>query len=520
MMRRFPFRRLWRLSLVLMLVLGLVGLIAPQPQTQAQTDTYRAPVVVLTVEGAVSPAMSDYIRRNLDDAAERRSPLVVLKMDTPGGLDSSMREIIRAILASPVPVATWVAPSGARAASAGTYILYASHVAAMAPATNLGAATPVAIGGGGGGGDDSSPFPFGGSGSSEEERAEETDGDGAETPSEAPADTPASPEGGEPTAEDAPADAPVTREAARDPGGDSEPRAPRNAMEAKAINDAVAYIRGLAELRGRNADWAEAAVRAAVSLSSREAAEMNVIDFVATDISDLLQQADGRTVAMETGEITLETAGMAVENIEPDWRTQLLAAITNPNVALILMLVGVYGIIFEFLNPGVLVPGTLGGISLILGLYSLALLPLNYAGIGLILLGLALIVAEAFAPSFGILGIGGTVALVLGVVMLVDTDVPGLDISIPLVAGVAVSGVLATFIVAYLARRSFGARVVSGAEEMVGAPGKITDWTGGEGHVWVHGERWAASGAAGLAPGDKVRVTALDGLTLRVERAG
>ena len=486
-LRRRGARLFGRVVAPLLLLAGLLGMVL-QPLAGAQE---RAPALVLTVEGAVSPAMSDYVRRNLEAAAERGAPLVVLKMDTPGGLDSSMREIIRAILASPVPVATWVAPSGARAASAGTYIMYASHIAAMAPATNLGAATPVALGGGGGGGDEGrSPFPFGGGGGSErEEPAEEASGEASGEEADTPAERPAE-------------------------------RAPRNAMEAKVINDAVAYIRGLAELRDRNADWAEAAVRAGVSLSAREAAEQNVIDFVAEDIRSLLAQADGRTVKMELGEITLETADLAIEEIEPDWRTALLSVLTNPNVALILMLVGVYGLIFEFLNPGVLVPGTVGGISLLLGLYALALLPLNYAGIGLILLGLALIVAEAFAPSFGILGIGGTVALVLGAVILVDTDVPGLAISIPLVAGVAVAGVISTFIVAYLARRSFRARVVSGAEEMLGAAGKVTDWSGGEGHVWVHGERWAAAGAEGLAAGDRVRVTALDGLTLRVERAG
>lgn len=490
---RAPWRLIRRLALVVLVLAGALGLAAQESAPPAGV-----PAMVLTVEGAVSPAMSDFVRRNLDAAAERGAPLVVLKMDTPGGLDSSMREIIRAILASPVPVATWVAPSGARAASAGTYILYASHIAAMAPSTHLGAATPVAIGGGGGGEDSggSSTFPFGG-GSSGEDTADEA-GNGNDNGNGADEDTPAA----------------GTR------GQDRDPYAGRTAQERKAINDAVAYIRGLAELRDRNADWAEAAVRAAVTLTSRQAAEQNVIDFVAEDIGQLLELADGRTVKMETGEITLRTAGLAIEEVEPDWRTRLLATITNPNVALILMLVGIYGIIFEFLNPGVLVPGTIGGISLILGLYSLALLPLNYAGVGLILLGLALIVAEAFAPSFGILGIGGTVALVLGAVILVDTDVPGLAISIPLVAGVAVSGVIATFIVAWLARRSFQARVVSGAEEMIGAAGKVTDWDGDAGHVWLHGESWKAEGVAGLARGDTVRVTALDGLTLRVERAG
>ncbi len=430
--------------------------------------------MVLTVEGPVSPAMSDYIRRSLDDAADRAAPLVVLRMDTPGGLDSSMREIITAILASPVPVATWVAPSGARAASAGTYILYASHVAAMAPATHLGAATPVAIGGGG--------------------------GDDRRNPFDAPGGEEAEPGPGE-------GDAPV-------------PRQPGTATERKAINDAVSYIRGLAELRGRNADWAEEAVRGAATLTSRQAVERDVIDFLARDLDELLGRADGRTVSLPTGEIALATSGLPVEASDPDWRTRILAVITNPNVALILMLVGVYGLIFEFLNPGVLIPGTIGGISLILGLYSLALLPLNYAGAALILLGLALIVAEAFAPSFGILGIGGTVALVLGAVILVDTDIPGIAISIPLVAGVAVSGVIATFLFAWAARRSFRARVVSGAEEMIGAPARVIDWDGGRGHVWVHGERWSAAGASSLAPGDEVRVTALDGLVLKVDRAG
>ncbi len=472
-----------------------------------------APAMVLTVEGAVAPAMADFITRNLDDAAERGVPLVVLKMDTPGGLDTSMRQIIRAILASPVPVATWVAPSGARAASAGTYILYASHVAAMAPATNLGAATPVAIGGGGGGDGDEqrSPFPFGGA--AEESEPEGTDEDAAGSEGTDAADNGSN--GTEESTPDATAEDDTAEPAARDP-----PRTPGSASEAKAINDAVAYIRGLAEMRDRNADWAERAVREAVSLTATEAAAQNVIDFTAENLQQLFAQADGMTVKMADGEITLQTDGIAHEEVEPDWRTQVLSAITNPNVALILMLVGVYGIIFEFLNPGVLIPGTIGGISLILGLYSLALLPLNYAGAGLIILGLALIVAEAFAPSFGILGIGGTAALVLGAVILVDTDAPGIDISVPLIAGIAAAGVITTFIVATLARRSFRAKIVTGKEEMVGARGRVTDWSGTHGHVFVHGERWQATGPAGLAPEDDVCVTEMDGLTLTVERRG
>lgn len=464
------------MRLVRCMMLGLAMLAGAVSLAAQDAAPKAAPVVVLTAQGAVSPAMSDYIRRNLDAAAARASPLVVLKLDTPGGLDSSMREIIQAILASPVPVATWVAPPGARAASAGTFILYASHIAAMAPATNLGAATPVSLTGPTPNDDGRRlPWPFGPS------QAE----DDATEPSVPPATAP--------------------------------PRQPRSAMEAKVINDAVAYIRGLAELRGRNADWAEAAVREGASLSASAAAAEGVIDFVAADLASLLAQADGRSIVMEDGTLTLASAGLDHEVVTPDWRTAILSAITNPNVALILMLVGVYGIILEFLNPGVLVPGTIGGISLLLGLYALALLPISYAGIGLILLGLALIVAEAFAPSFGILGIGGTAALVLGAVILIDTDAPGFAISVPIIAGVAVAGLVSTLIIARLAARSFGARVVSGAEDMIGATAKVTHWQQGKGHVWVHGERWQARGPEVLGVGETVLVTKIEGLVLHVE---
>jgi membrane-bound serine protease (ClpP class) len=447
--------------------------------------------VVLNLEGAIGPAGADYAVRGIRRANEHGAAVVVLRMDTPGGLDTSMREIIRAILAAPVPVLTFVAPSGARAASAGTYILYASHVAAMAPGTNLGAATPISIGGGlplpGAGQDDRSR-----DGASGSDRPERAAGDGA-------------------AKDDAAKNGTEKDDSA------ARSRRPASAMEAKLVNDAVAYIRSLAQLRGRNADWAESAVREGESLSAEEAKARNVIDLIATSVTNLLEVAHGRTVKVGESSVVLDTSGIVQQALDPDWRTRLLSAITNPNLALILMMIGFYGLVFEFMNPGALYPGTIGAICLLLGLYALSALPLNYAGLGLIALGVALMIAEAFTPSVGILGIGGVIAFILGATILIDTDVPGFELSLPIIAGIAAAGLGFSLLVARLAWRSRRRPLVSGREGMIGERGTVLDWTGRSGRVLVAGERWKAESDASLAAGERVRVTGVDGLVLRVE---
>lgn len=457
----FPLRVFVWLFAFMFGVSGLAGPLFSQEENRT--------AILVRLEGAVTPASADYIARGLTMAAQREATILILQMDTPGGLDTSMRDIIRAILASAVPVASFVAPAGARAASAGTYIMYASHLAVMAPGTNLGAATPVAIGGG---------APFGGG------------------------------EEGDSAREDEQTETSDSRE--------SEARTPRNASEAKAINDAVAYIRGLAELRGRNADWAEQAVRQAASLSSSAALEENVIDFTARNVEQLLAEADGREVRVGEMTVRLETSGLPVETLEPDWRTQFLSVITDPNVALILMMIGIYGLLFEFLNPGALLPGTLGAVSLLTGLYALAVLPVSYAGGALMLLGIGLIVAEAFAPSFGVLGVGGTIAMVLGATILFDTDVPGLQLSWQAVGAVGAMSLALTLLIMRLAWTSHQRAVVTGAEALIGARGVVERWSGKEGYVVVHGERWRAISSSPLQEGGEVHVTEVRGLTLKV----
>ncbi|HEY9098099.1 MAG TPA: nodulation protein NfeD [Thiobacillus sp.] len=438
-----------------MLLLGL-GL-----STYAHAETVR----VLTVQGAISPASADYLLRGLDHAIQDKTHLVVIEMDTPGGLDSSMRDIIKAILASPVPVVTYVSPKGARAASAGTYILYASHIAAMAPATNLGAATPIEL------------MPS-----------------GNESPK--PATDPASPDATQPTASPA-------------PSGDAKTR--------KFVHDAAAYIRGLAELRGRNAEWAERAVREAVSLSASEALALKVVDLVATDLDDLLRQLNGRVIKLDGQSVTLNTTQITIEHVMPDWRSKLLSVIGDPSIAYILMLLGIYGLIYEFSNPGMLFPGVVGGICLLLAMFALQVMPISYAGLALMVLGIALMTAEAFVPSFGALGLGGLVAFVIGSVMLIDTDVPGYGIPWLLIVPVALTSGLFSFLVAGMAIKARARPVVTGAEQMIGAPGEVLEDLDHEGWARVHSELWRVRSRVPLKRGDRVRVRARHGLILEVE---
>ena len=435
-------------------------------------------VWVVELEGAIGPASADYFVRTLDRAGEGGAALVVLRLDTPGGLDKSMRAMVKAILASAVPVATYVAPNGARAASAGTYIMYASHIAAMAPATNIGSSTPVSIGGG-------SPLPFPGAPAPEEEE---------ESPAEGDAE-PADAESGQ------------------------TPRPPGGAMDRKVVNDAVAYIKGLAELRGRNAAWAEATVREAANLTATEALAEGVIDLVADDVPALLAAVDGRTVNVNGVDVEVDTGDASVEFIAPDWRYELLGVITDPNVAYILLMIGIYGLVFEFYNPGVGLGAVVGVICLLLGAFALQMLPINYAGVALLVVGIGLLAAEAFTPSFGLFGVGGAVAFVAGSIILMDTDLPGYQISIPIIAATATLSVLVMVFGLGAAIRARRLRSATGKESMVGAKGRVVAEFTGEGRVRAAGEVWQARGPPGvaLAADGRVIVTGVDGLCLVVE---
>ncbi|WP_280153554.1 nodulation protein NfeD [Piscinibacter sp. XHJ-5] len=434
---------------------------ASEPAVSPPAAQVRRPVVVTTVDGAIGPATAHHLQRALAAAAKHDAQLVVVQIDTPGGLDTSMRQIIKDVLASSIPVATYVAPNGARAASAGTYLLYASHIAAMAPASNLGAATPVAIGIGG-----------------------------------------AQPEHGAP--------------AGRPASGASQAEPPADSMTAKRIADAAAYLRSLAQLRGRNAEWAERAVRESVSLSAADALAMKVVDLVAADVPDLLRQLDGREVPVVGGRMRLATRDAPVSSFDADWRSRLLSVITEPSLALILMLVGIYGLLFEFSNPGFVLPGVVGAISLVLALFALQMLPVNYAGLALILLGIAFLVAEAFLPSFGALGLGGVAAFAFGAVLLFDTDAPGFGVPGWLIAVLTLSSAAFVLLVAGMAAKSRQRPLAHGAPQLVGVRGELVEYAGGEGWALVQGEHWKVRGSGDLRPGAQVRVVRVLGTTLEI----
>ncbi|HWZ62441.1 MAG TPA: nodulation protein NfeD [Steroidobacteraceae bacterium] len=435
-------------------------------------------VTVLEIKGPIGPATSHYVVRGLEAAQAAGSRLVVIEMDTPGGLDTSMRDIIRAILASPIPVVSYVSPSGARAASAGTYILYASHIAAMAPATNLGAATPVSIG-----------------------------GEGEPAPAPAPTPTPPSP--------------PVKGATPSAGAGDTTPPPPENppgsAMERKVVNDAAAYIRGLAELRGRNVEWAEHAVRGAASLSANAALEQKVIDVIATDLPDLLKRIDGREVRVQDRTVKLATLNLAVQQVKPDWRTELLAVITNPTVAYGLMLIGIWGLLLEGYNPGAVLPGVAGSICLLIALFAFQILSVNYAGLALVVLGTAMIVAEFFFPTYGSLGAGGLIAFIVGSLILFDTDVPGLSVGRPLIFALATVGAIVIAGIVYLATRAMRHPVATGTAGMIGASAEVFEDFTGKGRVRYAGELWNARSKGALRAGEQARIVRVEGLTLWVE---
>jgi membrane-bound serine protease (ClpP class) len=448
---------------------GLPGAAAQDVESGRATRV----VALLPMVGPIGPATTDLVRRGLQQAERDGAEALILRIDTPGGLDAATRDIDQAILASPIPVVAWVAPGGARAASAGTYILYATHVAAMAPGTHLGAATPVPLGG---------------------------------TPATPPSREPPAPNG------DQDADEP-------DGTGDRprRPATPATAMERKILNDSAAYIRSLAELRGRNAEWAERAVREGDSATASEALALGVIELIAADLPSLLAQLDGREVEMAEQTVVLRTADATVDEIVPDWRNQLLSILTNPSIAYLLLLAGLYGLLLEGYSPGALVPGVVGVVCLLLAAYALQVLPVNYVGLALIGVGVLLMVGEAVSPSFGVLGIGGVIALVLGSIVLFDSDVPGMAVSRGLIGGIAVVAAAGFMLLIGMLQKSRTRPVQTGHAELLAERAVAVEDFAGHGRVRARGEVWQALSDVPVAAGEPLQVVAIDGLTLHVK---
>lgn len=473
-MRTLTSIRFWRTALFATLLVGCGA--------RAADGT----AVLLDLEGALGVATAEYLIGGIEDAEKNGASLVIIRMDTPGGLMGPMRDIVTAILGSSVPVATYVSPGGARADSAGTYILLASHIAAMAPTTHLGAATPVSLtgddpGDGNDDGEDALKFPPIGDKEAEDEGDEAAEDD-AETDGR-------------------------------------EPQAPGSAMGRKVLNDAVAYIRGLAEAHGRNADWAEDAVRNAATLTSDEALERNVIDIIAANQADLLKAIHGREVKVNNAPMTIDSASLVVEHVEPNWRLKFLNVIASPEIAVLLLMVGLYGLLLEGYNPGAVIPGVAGVICLLLAGYALQVLPVNYAGLALIVVGMLLIAAEAFVPSFGALGLGGIVAIIFGAIMMFDSGIPGFGISVTFVVTMAIlAGAFLFWMVSYLLRlRKRGP--VTGAESIIGHTATALESFTGDGRVWMQGEAWQAHSAVPIEKDELVRVRRIDGLLLYIEPA-
>ena len=431
---------------VMRLVIGVLGILWISSLVIVAQSSSKA--ILLNVKSAIGPATQDYIEQGLKQAKEQNAPLVIIQLDTPGGLGKAMRAIISDIIASPIPVAVYVAPSGAHAASAGTFILYAAHIAAMAPGTNVGAATPVSMG---------------------------------------------APTGIAPPATDK----------------KEQQQKPMTDVESKMLNDAKAYIRSLAELRGRNVEWAEKAVITGASISSSEALKLHVIDIQAKDIPDLLAQMNGKKVVVQGQEKTLQTSGITVEQIRPGWRSQFLSVITDPSVAYLLLIIGMWGLFFEFVNPGFVLPGITGAICLLLALYAFQLLPINYVGLALILLGAGCMVAEAYVASFGVLGIGGIIAFIIGSILLLDRGTPGFEIAFPLILVISVVTAGFFLLVIHLAIRAHRKPIVAGREELLGSTGAVMVDSQGIARTRIHGELWQVKSKSPLTSGQKIKVTAV-----------